>query len=92
MEREFLEQIADDERDFAFALWAYNGDLERLKSSLLWQVNEELIEVRHASGTRKLSVSELKAVWCDDDNFLDAKRAAQFSIRLTDKGARWAYG
>ena len=91
LEYELLEQIADDERDFAFALQIFDSDLVRLKSALLWQVNDELIEIRRAGEVRKLSISELKAIWCDDDNFLDTKRATQFLIRLTDAGQKRAF-
>ena len=85
-EQELLEQIADDERDFAFALRVFDGDLAQLKSVLLWQLSDGLIEVSQISRKRTLTISELKAIFSDDDNFLDASRAANYAIRLTDKG------
>ena len=69
-EIELLEQIADDERDLAFALTIYNGDLARLKASLLWQANDALIEIWRVGVARPLEFSELKAIWQDDANFL----------------------
>lgn len=62
LEHELLEQIADDERDFAFALWVFDGALERLKRALLWQVGDGLIEIRRVGEARILTDSELKAI------------------------------
>ena len=90
-EQEWLEQIADDERDFAFALRVFDGNLTRLKSALLWQVSEGLIEIRRVGEAHILTVSELKAIWCDDANFLDASRTANYAIRLTDEGQKRAF-
>lgn len=90
-EHELLEQIADDERDFAFALRVFDGDLERFKRALLWQVGDGLIEVRRIDEARVLTISELKAISADETNFLDASRAASYTIRLTDEGAKRAF-
>ncbi len=90
-EHELLEQIADDERDFAFALRIYGGDLTRLKRVLLYQISDDLIEIRRVGEARILMVSELKVVLCDDANFLDASQASNYAIRLTNKGQRCAF-
>ena len=90
-ERELLEQIADDERDFAFALQVFDGDLTRLKSALLWQLNDGLIEIRRAGEARVLTVSQFKSLCCDNANFLDASRAANYAVWLTDKGQRCTF-
>ena len=68
-EHELLEQIAEDERDFAFALRVFDGDLTRLKRVLIYQVSDNLIEIRRVSEERILMASELKAICSDDANF-----------------------
>ena len=91
-QQELIDQIAeDDDRDFAFALMIYGGDLAKLKDALLWLSSEEKLEVWKAGGDAPLTVSQLKAIWCDDANFLDAKRARDYVVRATDKGLRWAF-
>ena len=89
---DLLEQLDGTARDLAFALLVYGGDLARLKATVLWQASDELVQIWEADGERPLEVSELKAIWCDDANFLDAERAARYRVRATDKGLKWAYG
>ena len=82
----------EDPRDFAFALMIFKGELTRLKDALLWLSSEDMIEIREVEGIRPLEVSQLKAIWCDDANFLNAKRAKRYLVHATDKGLDWAYG
>ncbi len=90
-QQELLEQTDDSPRDFSFLLGLYGGNLAQLKDALLWLSSEEMLEIRETNGAHPLQVSELKALWCDDGNFLDAERAKRLLVQATQKGLKRAY-
>lgn len=92
MELELLEQISDDQRDFSFALMIYGGDVVHLKATILSQVADGLIEVWKNGSTLPASISELKAAFAGETLFVNPQMMARWTITVTEKGVRVAFG
>jgi len=76
----------------AFALMVYRGDATHLKATILGQVADGLIQVWKNGSIHPVSISELKAAFAGETLFVNLQMMSQWTITLTEKGGRVAFG